>query len=456
MLPGTSDSSIQTIQKPLIIINKLILKAMNAKSRENLKFVILNDTLHIVNYDRAVLFELEGNKAKLIGISGQVQVKSGGALQEDWKHLVNALIDNKKPQRLVDDSFRQEALPLWKKYQEHTHPILFWLPLQHEGKAELGLLLEIWPASEKPLPSLETMEAVNSLLLPAYALCWEKMSPLKITHYIPFNRAQWLLFGLAILLSLFIIRVPLRVVAPAEIEPKDPYIIAAPLEGIIDQIVVKPGEIVKKEAPLIEYDRRVPEQELKVAQKEVEISQAEVNRAMTLGLKDKQALSQLQGLQLKLDKAKVNLGLAEFHASQLVVKAPADGVIMLDSPEEWRGKPVRVGEKILALSDPAKTKVRIWIPENDNIVLNSQKPIKVYLNIRPETGYEAKINYIGNESIVTEKHVPSFIAEADWVEQPPDIKLGLKGTAILYGDRVSLFYYIIRRPLSAIRHLIGW
>ena len=37
----------------------------------------------------------------------------------------------------------------------------------------------------------------------------------------------------------------------------------------------------------------------------------------------------------------------------------------------------------------------------------------------------------------------------------PDVKMGLKGTAILYGDEVPLGYWLIRRPLAAVRRFIG-
>jgi hypothetical protein len=37
---------------------------------------------------------------------------------------------------------------------------------------------------------------------------------------------------------------------------------------------------------------------------------------------------------------------------------------------------------------------------------------------------------------------------------PP--RIGLRGTAKLFGDRVTLFYYLMRRPLSAARQFLGF
>ena len=36
---------------------------------------------------------------------------------------------------------------------------------------------------------------------------------------------------------------------------------------------------------------------------------------------------------------------------------------------------------------------------------------------------------------------------------PP--RIGLKGTAKVFGERVSLFYYLLRRPLAAARQFVG-
>ena len=36
------------------------------------------------------------------------------------------------------------------------------------------------------------------------------------------------------------------------------------------------------------------------------------------------------------------------------------------------------------------------------------------------------------------------------------VRLGLHGTAKVYGEEVSLGYYLLRRPLSALRAWTGW
>ena len=86
----------------------------------------------------------------------------------------------------------------------------------------------------------------------------------------------------------------------------------------------------------------MPLHDLKVAQKEVQRAQSELDRATTLGLKEKAALSESATLQLKLEKAQVQLALVDQQSQKLTIRAPIAGVVILDNADEWRGKPVRI------------------------------------------------------------------------------------------------------------------
>jgi hypothetical protein len=117
----------------------------------------------------------------------------------------------------------------------------------------------------------------------------------------------------------------------------------------------------------------------------------------------------------------------------------------------------------MMIVDPAKTKARIWLPENDNVDLDKKIPAKIFLNINPSSGIAARIIYISDYTMVNPKGIPCFIAEADWAEKtangdgaPQNCKNGLKGSAILFGQEVTLGYWIIRKPWAACRRFFGF
>lgn len=448
------DAKSQKILQLLYIINRLNLKSFRAKTKEALSFVILNDTVHMAHYNNALLWNFEKRKPALIGVSGRYKIEKTSTIINKWTTLLTSIGNLEKPQVIYGPQFQNQEL--WKDVGGTEESVILWLPIIIDNKLALGLWLEVHDPAKLPISSEETLQLLNSFLIPAYGTAWENLKP-----RIPFRAyaskySKYLIPGLiGAMLLLGFVRIPLRIVAPCEIIPKDPYLVTAPLDGIIAEIIVKPGENVRKGDLLFEYDKRIPLQSLKVAEKEVEMVQSELNRAINMGQKDDKSLSEMALLQLKLKKERINLDLANYQASRLSVKAPFDGIVVLDDPDNWRGKPVKVGEKVLIVTDPKNTKVLIWIPESDNVALDPAIPVKVFLNVNPYTSYKAKLSYIANSTTISAHNVPSFLAEANWIDHSPEIKLGLKGTAVLYGENVSLFYYLIRKPWATFRYYVG-
>ena len=194
---------------------------------------------------------------------------------------------------------------------------------------------------------------------------------------------------------------------------------------------------------------------LKLLKKELEMTQSEINRIVAAGVEDHQPLVELATLNLKKQKAELDLEFAKARPQELIGKSPIEGVALIDNPDEWQGRPVKLGERILIISDPKKTKVKMWIPENDNIHIEMTKPVTVFLNPYPDKSYNVKLTYISHETVLSDKHVSSFLAEGDWEEANPDVKLGIKGTAIIYGEKVSLLYYVFRKPWATVRDFFG-
>jgi hypothetical protein len=54
--------------------------------------------------------------------------------------------------------------------------------------------------------------------------------------------------------------------------------------------------------------------------------------------------------------------------------------------------------------------------------------------------------------------MPAFRAEATWdpAEPTADIRLGLSGRAMLYGPRVSIAWWLLRKPWASVRRTFGF
>lgn len=440
----------------LILINQLQLKTFNSSSRAALSFIIVNDTHQVFKYDRAVLWEISDKSPSLVAVSGQHALYNESEFSQKSRRLLSHLKDPGNFQELTESSFTAES-SLLKEIVQKNDAHVYWLPIKIQDKHQIGLWVEIWLQSGlKERDLKKEFHFLSHTLFPVYASTWNKFDQSQFLRQYLRKKQLWYYLAFFLLITLFVVRIPLRVAAPCEIVPEKPFVITTPLDGTVAEVLVKPGQDVKKGEILFVYDKREPSEELKAAEKQVEISQAEVDRAATVGLSDPKTLNELEVLKLKLQKDQIALELVESQVGKLDVEAPEEGIVMIDDPEEWRGKPVKIGEKVLTLSDPTKTKLKIWVPEGDNVIIDPEKNINVILNVSPERELHAKLDFIAFESHIGEGDVPAFLAEALWETPPQDIKLGLKGTAILYGENVSLFYFFIRKPWATMRRLTGF
>lgn len=432
----------------LAAINRLTLKVMSVNNMDALIFTMLNDTIQILPYSQAVLWKINKNKIDLVGVSGQVGVNPKAIISKKWGKVIEEMPD-KGVAHVIPKAIIEKERPEIPYLKGIESASILWLPIFVKGELKAGLWLERWTGKQWMDDEIELLK----FLMKSYGAAWDKFSYNFDVKKILTKPA--VLGALAVLFFSLFIRVPLRVVAPCEVVPNDPYIITAPLLGVIKEIAVNGGQQVKKGDLLFQYDKKVPLQDLQIAEKNVTIAEAELSTAMSQAFKDKKALSETATLENKLRKEMIALELAKYNASFLDFRSPVEGIVLIDNPDEWRGNPVKIGEKIMTIAKTDQVKVKIWVPEADNIALDKNQPIKVFLNVDPNKSYLARLLRISTSTTMSEKQVSSFIAEAEFKEFDPEIKLGLKGSAILYGENVSLFYWIIRKPWSATRNYLG-
>ncbi len=426
----------------------------SSENRQDLIFRILNSTINLFAYRRAVMWSFDEKTPRLLGISGREDVSDQAPLVDLWKEIVFSLKNNLTVKILNDGP--KEAAEGWKNLAEKTSGLsILWVPLIVGGRLRAGLWLERWGKDEWNVGEGEIMNSFSQSLI----LAWKHFNP----------ESRWLFSGkllrikrtiaaIAALLLIYILFIPtasLRVVAPCEIVPEDPEIIAAPLEGVIKQIMVQPGDHVAEGDLLFTYEDRIIIQEMKVAQKQVQIVKSQYNRARVAAFKDKEAMENIRSLKYRIEQEMIRLKLAESNVKHLEVRAPSDGICMVDNPEIWRGRPVQVGERIVMLFVPEKSKVRIFLPENDCIQFDPEKTVHIILNADPGKKYEARLSYVAPQTSKTPEGGASFISEADLSNADAQLVVGSKGSAIVYGEEVRLGYWLIRKPLAGIRSFLG-
>lgn len=268
------------------------------------------------------------------------------------------------------------------------------------------------------------------------------------------KRLQWGVLITIVLLGFVPVR--LTVLAPAEIAAKDPLLITSPLAGAVRQILVKPGDHVTKGQLVVEMDKTEFKGRFDVSQRELERAQAELRTVEQAGYVDRRKKSELSQLESQVELKTIQRDYLQTKLQQTDIVSDKDGIVVLDDPDKWKGRPVVVGERILSIADPSHVQLNVMLPVKDAISLNNGNKVTFYLDTDPLNPIVFSVDYSSFEPSLTPDQVVAYRIVADIEEGASAPRIGLRGTAKLYGEQVSLAYYLLRRPITFIRQRLGW
>ena len=110
----------------------------------------------------------------------------------------------------------------------------------------------------------------------------------------------------------------------------------------------------------------------------------------------------------------------------------------------------------MELANPSEIEFRIDLGVADAIVLREAARVKVFLDADPLRPIEARLVRASYRAKMRDSQQLAFrlvaVAEAGSVE---NLRLGARGTAQIYSDRVPLGFYLLRRPIAAARQWLG-
>ncbi|MBT5372249.1 MAG: hypothetical protein HOL17_11065 [Gammaproteobacteria bacterium] len=98
----------------------------------------------------------------------------------------------------------------------------------------------------------------------------------------------------------------------------------------------------------------------------------------------------------------------------------------------------------------------IHLPVADAVVLRTGSAVTLFLDMDPLNALEAEVVRADYEPKITAEGGLAYRVTARFSERTaPHPRIGLRGTAKVYGAPVTLFYYLLRRPITVFRQWIG-
>jgi hypothetical protein len=436
----------------LSLLAQLSRRARHAATVEELAFLAVNETHGLVPYRQAALWRREApGVGRLLALSGVPMIDRNAPFPM-WLERVLATIDRQRktpePMPVVSSDLPPDLAEDWVEWLP-AHALL--VPLAGGGEMRGALLL----ARDQPWPEGDRRVVVE--VADSYGHAWAGLDGHRRRSWRAILRDRRIALAVAVLVfAAMWLPVRQSVLAPAEIVPLEPTVVRAPLDGVVERIVVEPNQDVAAGQLLLTLDQTQIRNRLDVARKARDVAEAEYRQAAQQAAFDDKSRQQLAILRGRAEQKQADVTYAESLLARIQVKAERPGIAVFDDPNGWTGRPVRIGERILTIADPAKAEIEIRLPVADAINLEPGTEVALFLNIAPERRIDATLRYASYEAAQGPDGALSYRLKATLAVSAAPPRIGLKGTAEIYGQKVTLFYYLMRRPLAALRQMTGF
>lgn len=430
-------------------------RAMEASDVTELAFLIGNETWHLVPYRQAAVFLPDAiGRPQLTVVSGLVSALEDTPLTVWITEIRQALANSEggctQARRLTAGDFPTHLREGWAEWwPEHA----LWQPLTTPAGKRLGGVFyvrdEAWSDGEL---------AELGLLHNHYAYCLDTFQTrasrlgglLQSLRHQP-RHLKRIAIGLALAM---LIPVPLSVLAPAEIIALKAEAVSAPTEGVIKVFHVQPNQPVKTGDRLFSLDDTTLRNRRDVATQALAVARADALAASQKAFDNQQSKGELAPLQGKVREKEAEVAYLDEQLARTDIVASHDGIFVYGDPNDWVGKPVVTGERIAQLAQPDDLGVLVWVPVGDAIALEAGASMRIYLQVAPLHSLSAELIETSYQATQSPENIASYRVRGKLAANET-AHIGLRGIAKVYGGWQPFIYWVLRRPLGALRQWVG-
>lgn len=446
----------QNSELPLNPIASQEARARQANSLKELCFSMVNDSYNLLPSRQALVFVGTGKDAKLQTISGLAKLAEDSPystwLKRIWPVLEKAF--DGKPAWVTQTNIATTHTELLQGWEEWWPEGVYALPVTRRDGVILG-----WQLFLLDQPPTEIQHKLLMQLLATWSYSWEMLASKAkhslITHWKHLPR--WKKYVITLLIGV-IPFIPIRqsLLAPAEIIALDAMMVTSPMDGVIKEIYVQPNQAVKAEQKLYALDDTVLRNRLAVLTQAVAVADAELQSRTQLAFDDPRSKAEVALLSGKAKEKRAELASVQEQLNRIYGYAEHDGIVVFSDKDDWLGRPVSTGERIMQLANPAQPGVLIHVPVSDALVLHEGAQVKLFLTVKPLSPLHAEVFESSYHVSMSAENIASYRLKARFLQDEKLARIGLRGTAKVYGDWTFLGYYLLRRPIARVREWTGW
>ena len=333
---------------------------------------------------------------------------------------------------------------------EYTFKRFMWAPIKtRDGKVFAGVLIT------REIPWTDREDVLANRLLETYGHAWLALTKRPLGKL---SKAPVLALRLALIAAitaLAFVPVPITTIAPVEAVGRDATVVSSPLQGVIDEIAVEPNQVVAKGDLLFRIEDTELRNAASIATQNVLVAKARVEQLESGSIIDPAARRELVIARAELELAEAELDLAQERLSRVEVRAASAGIATFSSVQEWIGKPVTIGEKIMEVADPDRIDFFIPLPVGDLIVLDEETNVRVFLDSDPLAPVRAEIVSASYHATLQPNGTLAYQIYAEPPEELEPPRIGSRGAAQILGQNAPLYFVLFRRPIAWFRQTFG-
>ena len=438
---------------PLLTLLQIEKEARHALTPDAFRFTAVNRTRLLLPYRQAVLLRhKESGKAVVEALSDVAVVDTNAPFVQLLTRLGTRLFRDGTGRELHQIKPASLSESDRKDWNEWLAPQTLWCPLSRPDGRLLGALLlsrdDAWEEPERILAER---------LADSLGHAWGALAASTGKPVLERLRPS-LVFTLVMALAVGALFLPVRqsVLAPAEVTAREPVVVSAPMDGVISNFHISPNQQAAKDDPLFSFEETDLASRLKVARQTLAVAETRLKTAAQGAFHDSGRSAEKALLKAQTTLRRLELEYAQSLMERVTMRAERSGLAIFRDENDWIGRPVKTGQRILLLADPGAAELRIHLPVREAIVLQPGSEVRFFQDVDPLHPLAATLDHASYQAEPGSDGVMAYRVTAQFGAKTVMPRIGLQGTAKIFGADVPLYMHLFRRPISAARQMIGF
>ena len=426
-------------------------KLREAQSVVELRYIVTNELRSIIPYLNAFFGSwTKPSKFRIEAISDIAVVEKTSAATSLMQKIMRQKLQDLKQEI---HSFEIDPDSLKPAKDEKPLPNKFvWAPCVSALKGNQAALLLV-KNSEWSEQEIEYLNHLSSAIGHAMGALQKDHPFEKLIKFLKNTFVRIILT--AALIGTMFIPISLSTIGSVEVIPKNPYHINSPLEEVIEEVLVENNDVIKFQQPIVSFEKTQLQNSYDLALLELAVIETELLQAQQSSFQSKQDKALLAQLQKKIQIAQKKVNYQKLLLDESNILSPTSGVAVIKDKSLILGKPFKVGETIMIVADPDQILVEIMIPVQDSITIKKDANINIFLDSDPLNVLQAKVTKFSYEPELTPASILAYKVTGQLTENGNNPRIGLRGSAKIFGEKVHLYFYLFRKPIIFIRQSLG-